>query len=420
MEWASFLCENGPFHSGLVSVYSLCEYFSHFTNFSWKLTIRFREERETRKRGGLEELIYFTVLDCTSESGKPFRNPLPVHPTEIRTSISSSSAVLLDTKLAHVRVRRSGFGLAAESARQVEGAIAVYRGREGSERVKMREGEEQVKKRESRTPGSLTYSRQSLLGICRRLRKKQPSATLVESPMEQITRVLKATRATIVELKEVNPHLRGGRVENHLGKTTPSSPDRDSNLDIPVLSSLAQHGKRVSQLRHRGGAEVPGANNTTIEERHRATSIHRLNPDSAIVPTLHFLTVLNFRVMRSVWKQGWRAVSSTPVGMTAKNASLLRKRVCWFVHARPAADHAALTASANSGGQAQLAHALTSSSRPPLRAIFFFFNIYSFKLNVSTSVAIPQFMKNIQTSFYETVRFTVPVTWCLTVVLMRT
>nr|CAD7423365.1 unnamed protein product [Timema monikensis] len=42
-----------------------------------------------------------------------------------------------------------------------------------------------------------------------------------------------------VELEEVNPHLRGGRVENHLGKTTPSSPDRDSNLDLPVLSSRA-------------------------------------------------------------------------------------------------------------------------------------------------------------------------------------
>ncbi|CAG2055574.1 unnamed protein product [Timema podura] len=40
---------------------------------------------------------------------------------------------------------------------------------------------------------------------------------------------------------EVNPHLRGGRVENHLGKTTPSSPDRDSNLDLPVLGSRAQH-----------------------------------------------------------------------------------------------------------------------------------------------------------------------------------
>nr|CAD7432000.1 unnamed protein product [Timema monikensis] len=57
-----------------------------------------------------------------------------------------------------------------------------------------------------------------------------------------------------VELEEVNPHLRGGRVENNLGKTTPSSPARDSNLDLPVLSSRAQHDKRVSQLRHRGGS----------------------------------------------------------------------------------------------------------------------------------------------------------------------
>nr|CAD7417146.1 unnamed protein product [Timema poppensis] len=56
-----------------------------------------------------------------------------------------------------------------------------------------------------------------------------------------------------VELEEVNPHLRVGRVENHLGKNTPSSPDRDSNLELPVLSSRAQHDKRVSQLRHRGG-----------------------------------------------------------------------------------------------------------------------------------------------------------------------
>nr|CAD7256585.1 unnamed protein product [Timema shepardi] len=55
-----------------------------------------------------------------------------------------------------------------------------------------------------------------------------------------------------VELEVVNPHLRGGIVETHLGKTTPSSPDRDSNLDLPVISSRAQHDKRVSQLRHRG------------------------------------------------------------------------------------------------------------------------------------------------------------------------
>nr|CAD7258623.1 unnamed protein product [Timema shepardi] len=47
-----------------------------------------------------------------------------------------------------------------------------------------------------------------------------------------------------VEIEEVNPHLRGGKVENRLGKTTPSSPDRDSNLDLPFLSSRAQHDKR--------------------------------------------------------------------------------------------------------------------------------------------------------------------------------
>nr|CAD7395789.1 unnamed protein product [Timema poppensis] len=44
-----------------------------------------------------------------------------------------------------------------------------------------------------------------------------------------------------VKLEEVNLHLHGGRVENHLGKTTPSSPDRDLNLDLPVFSSRAQH-----------------------------------------------------------------------------------------------------------------------------------------------------------------------------------
>nr|CAD7572908.1 unnamed protein product [Timema californicum] len=51
-----------------------------------------------------------------------------------------------------------------------------------------------------------------------------------------------------VELEEVNPHLRGGRVENHLRKTTLRTPDRDSNLDLPVLSSrAAQHDKRTSR-----------------------------------------------------------------------------------------------------------------------------------------------------------------------------
>nr|CAD7392752.1 unnamed protein product [Timema cristinae] len=53
-----------------------------------------------------------------------------------------------------------------------------------------------------------------------------------------------ASKIGKVELEELNLHLRGGRVENHLGKTTSSSPDRDLNLDLPVLSSRAQHDKR--------------------------------------------------------------------------------------------------------------------------------------------------------------------------------
>nr|CAD7576256.1 unnamed protein product [Timema californicum] len=53
-----------------------------------------------------------------------------------------------------------------------------------------------------------------------------------------------------VELEEGNPHLRGGRVENHLGKTTPSSPDQDLNLDLPVLNSrAAQHDKRKMMIK---------------------------------------------------------------------------------------------------------------------------------------------------------------------------
>nr|CAD7439899.1 unnamed protein product [Timema bartmani] len=59
---------------------------------------------------------------------------------------------------------------------------------------------------------------------------------------------LKVPQNSRLNLEEVNPHLRGGRVENHLGKTTPSSPDRDSNLDLPVLGGLAQHDWRAFQL----------------------------------------------------------------------------------------------------------------------------------------------------------------------------
>nr|CAD7195994.1 unnamed protein product [Timema douglasi] len=49
----------------------------------------------------------------------------------------------------------------------------------------------------------------------------------------------------IQQTKEVNPHLCGGRVENQLGKIIPSSHNQDSNFDLLVLSSLAQHETSV-------------------------------------------------------------------------------------------------------------------------------------------------------------------------------
>nr|CAD7202039.1 unnamed protein product [Timema douglasi] len=61
-----------------------------------------------------------------------------------------------------------------------------------------------------------------------------------------------------VELEEVNPHLRGGRVESHLGKTTPSSPDRDrtsispsSAVELNTTSALAYYAtEQQMQLTH--------------------------------------------------------------------------------------------------------------------------------------------------------------------------
>nr|CAD7430328.1 unnamed protein product [Timema monikensis] len=82
-----------------------------------------------------------------------------------------------------------------------------------------------------------------------------------------------------VELEEVNPHLRGGRVENHLGKTTPSSPDRDSNLDLLVLGGRAQHDKRVSQQRHRGGFSVKRWVKNGLNSASRGQMISYLNEE---------------------------------------------------------------------------------------------------------------------------------------------
>nr|CAD7568382.1 unnamed protein product [Timema californicum] len=74
-----------------------------------------------------------------------------------------------------------------------------------------------------------------------------PMSTLISSPpaMEAPSHPL---RCRIIadfadgglNLEEVNLHLHGGRVVTDLGKITPSSPDRGSNLNLPVLGSLVQ------------------------------------------------------------------------------------------------------------------------------------------------------------------------------------
>nr|CAD7572042.1 unnamed protein product [Timema californicum] len=77
-------------------------------------------------------------------------------------------------------------------------------------------------------------------------RKNKPSSPDRDSTLDLPVLSSRAQHDKCVKLEEVNPHLRGGRVENHLEKTTPSSSDRDSNLDLPILSSRAQHDKRLA------------------------------------------------------------------------------------------------------------------------------------------------------------------------------
>nr|CAD7396374.1 unnamed protein product [Timema poppensis] len=74
-----------------------------------------------------------------------------------------------------------------------------------------------------------------------------------------------ATEAGIgkVELEEVNPHLRGGRVENHLGEKTVHH-NEIRTLISPSSAVELQHDKRVSQLRHRGGITYAHAQSFTL------------------------------------------------------------------------------------------------------------------------------------------------------------
>nr|CAD7445340.1 unnamed protein product [Timema bartmani] len=115
--------------------------------------------------------------------------------------------------------------------------------------------------------------------------------------------------------KEVNPHFRGGRVEIHLGKTTPSSPNRDSNLDLLVLCGLAQHDWRVSQLRHRGGylrEKQGGVMNLPVVRGGGNAAVHVPRPQTSKKQTLN-LTGVSLRSFFQLESFTTRIAAVTPI-----------------------------------------------------------------------------------------------------------
>nr|CAD7263804.1 unnamed protein product [Timema shepardi] len=185
-----------------------------------------------------------------------------VHPTKIRTSISPSSAVELYTTSALANYATEA-GVARRDNDLISLTCSLRSRRENAHDTEMvrwgnvprRLGVSQGSNLNLPIIGKLVYCKSSALGHVAIKKCAENSVFDVKGVQRRAASSDVETFALgigKVELEEVNPHLRGGRGENHLGKTSPSSPDRDSNLDLPVLSSLAQHDKRVSQLRQRG------------------------------------------------------------------------------------------------------------------------------------------------------------------------
>nr|CAD7587795.1 unnamed protein product [Timema genevievae] len=82
-----------------------------------------------------------------------------------------------------------------------------------------------------------------------------------------------------LNIEEVNPHLPGKKVENHLGNNPPSlsSPKQDLNLDLPVLCSLAQHETSVLTNYYTTEAVAYKLNKTYITPQRKSTKRGRSN-----------------------------------------------------------------------------------------------------------------------------------------------
>nr|CAD7394577.1 unnamed protein product [Timema cristinae] len=187
--------------------------------------------------GDVERMSVDPVMEQIYEGRE---NPPPVHPTEIRTSISSSSAVELNTT----------------------SALANYATEDISD----------VHPTEIRASIS-------------------PS-----SAVELTTTSALANYAT--EAVEVNPHLRGRRLETNSGKPAPSSPDRDSNLDLPVLGSLTQHD--TCALRHQELSVEGWLGKGWVRERF-ATGLNKLSEKTLSLLSLVPHTSLTTRIETLHW-----------------------------------------------------------------------------------------------------------------------
>nr|CAD7197923.1 unnamed protein product [Timema douglasi] len=226
--------------------------------------------------------------------------PPPVHPTEIRNSISPSSAVELNTNSALVNyatelsqvklaVKASAPGPDKDNLVSLEGDIQELISLTKENLLSLEKQQtptssstghcSKKQKVEDSDPFAEEYALfkneqpfdhilyDELCELLKKFLRKFVKPDVVKAELErteisndstsQDANSSKSNQTlNLADIQEVNPHLCGGGVENHLGKPTPSSPDRDLNLDLPVLSSRAQHDKRISQLRHRGGLQA--------------------------------------------------------------------------------------------------------------------------------------------------------------------
>nr|CAD7405569.1 unnamed protein product [Timema cristinae] len=142
--------------------------------------------------------------DVTDVYGHPYPPP---NPTEIRTSISPSSAVKLNTT----------------------SVLANYATEAGP-----------------RTINLDTFRRRTFFVNTMSSLKDSSTSTLMMSNISISEHVNEVTTLDYYNslLEEVNPHSCRGMARNHSRKTSPSLPDRDSNFNL-VLDSLAQNETHV-------------------------------------------------------------------------------------------------------------------------------------------------------------------------------